>query len=410
MIGQLSPQQALISISATTTVNYYSSRLPSSATSGCSSSPNNLLSSLLSCPDGAPTVLGCEYSADVVIFYFLATTINVTAATVYYNVSPPYTLTNNLSSYYSSIAQALVPPPQTVGEGVGNAQTTVGLAFATPAIQYQEVFSESVDLNYSTLVTFFPPTAYMEATIDEIDITYYCYGTLAGSTFNSSLETELAPTAYFISAPLPISDSLWGNRSAMANLPEAITTEAPAFDAVFHSENPDLPWCTGSLNGYPSPLVVVNQLTTTIGSAASEGASSGASQPLNTGNAGPSASFGSSTSSDSSTTSGPSGSSGSPGSLEFSSSADSSCSSYPPSSSTDIGDYITSGIGGFWGSKTATSWAFTGLTASQTINGTATGYTGLMATGGANGIIVVDRTVVIMRWLCGLAIGTIVVM
>jgi len=111
MIGQLSPKQALMSISATTTVHYNCSRLPSSTPSGCSSTTNSILSSLLSCPDGAPTVLDCEYSADVVILYFLPTTINVIAATVYYDVSPPYTLTNNLSSYYSSIAHALVPPP-----------------------------------------------------------------------------------------------------------------------------------------------------------------------------------------------------------------------------------------------------------------------------------------------------------
>ena len=239
----------------------------------------------------------------------------------------------------------------------------------------------------------------MEATIDEIDITYYCYGTLAGSTFNSSLETELAPTVYFITAPLPISDSLWGNGSALANLPEVITTEVPAFDVVFHSENPDLPWCTDSLNGYPSPLVIVNQLITTIGSAASEGASSGASQPLNMGNAGPSVSFGSSTSSGSST---------SPESST--SSADSSCSSCSSSPSAGVGDYIMSGIGGFWGNNTATAWAFVRPTANQTTNGTATGYTGLLATGAANGIIVGDRMVVIMSWLCGLVIGTMMVM
>ena len=406
--------------SATTTAYYNSSRSPSPTYIDYSPTTNSGLSSLLSCPDGAPTVLDCQYSADVVVFYFLPTTINVTAATVYNNASPPYTVTNNLSSYYSSIAYALVPAPQTSGEGTGTAQTTVGLAFNTPEVQYQEVFSASADLSYSTPVTLVPPTAYMEATIDGVDITYYCHGTQSGSTFSSTFETEVAPTVYFMFASLPSSNSLWGNQSAMANLPEAILTTVPSFDAVFHSENPDLPLCTGNLNGYPSPMVVVNQLTATVGAAAQQGAISSAGLPANTGLSGSLGSSDSSTISDSPDWAGSSGPSRSPGSWDSADPNPTAANGQPisvsngnivvspVSTSTGVGVYIVSGLGDPPSGNTATTYTSFGSIATRTANGTATGYSGPLWTGGANGGI--SDMVVITSWLCGLAIGIIVVM
>jgi hypothetical protein len=76
--------------------------------------------------------------ADVSIPYWLPTTVTVTAATVYYNVSNgtmhPSTVTNNLASYYSSIATALVPTAQRQGEGPWAPVVTVDLVFGTTKV------------------------------------------------------------------------------------------------------------------------------------------------------------------------------------------------------------------------------------------------------------------------------------
>src|SRR5438046_1543022 len=82
--------------------------------------------------------VSCEFIADVAIPYWLPTTITVTAATIYYSVSDgttsANTVTRNLTSYYSSIATALVPTPQRFPEGPWTEITTVDLVFGTTGV------------------------------------------------------------------------------------------------------------------------------------------------------------------------------------------------------------------------------------------------------------------------------------
>jgi hypothetical protein len=94
------------------------------------------------CPQGYTTQsVSCLYSADVSIPYWLPTTVTVTAATVYYAVSDGTTRTNtvtrNLTSYYSSIATALVPTAQTEGAGPWLGISTVDLVFGTTEVDGQ---------------------------------------------------------------------------------------------------------------------------------------------------------------------------------------------------------------------------------------------------------------------------------
>jgi hypothetical protein len=94
---------------------------------------------------------------------------------------------------------------------------------------------------------------------DEYWLTYDCVGMSSGKLFSEATSTYF-PIAATLAAALPASDSDWQNLTASEN--EIITT-APFFDSMLHSIYPQWPLCTGTMDGFPQPKVVVDALTTT---------------------------------------------------------------------------------------------------------------------------------------------------
>jgi len=304
-----------------TSYSYYNSSTSSITTSSTASTPTPVCTSGMSCPvtcaSGTAYLIECDYQADIVIPYWLPTTITVTAATVYYNGTTAYTVTNNLTSYYSSIASALVPTAQREDAGPWAGQTTVDLVFGTTEAQYYTYYGTSTSVDPTAYATFTAGTAYMLANIDGLfDIYYYCSGTSAGTTFSDqnlvAVSITLPPEEAIIVA-LPTNDPLWGDPASMSALSNEVFTTVPALNSAIASLNPGFPSCNGALDGFPSPKVVVNALTATVGTPAwsstaqPQGAGSNAPQPAQTGSAG-TGGYGTTGSGDPPANSGPSGS------------------------------------------------------------------------------------------------------
>jgi hypothetical protein len=91
------------------------------------------------------------------------------------------------------------------------------------------------------------------------NITYDCVGTVYGEMISEATSTAF-PIVATVAVGLPTNIPAWQNLTA--SKVEIIAT-APFFDTVLHSLYPDWPLCTGTMDGFPQPKVVVEALTTT---------------------------------------------------------------------------------------------------------------------------------------------------
>lgn len=249
-----------------------------------------------------------------------------------------------------------MPSAQREDAGPWAGQTTVDLVFGTTEAQYYTYYGNSTSVDSTAFTTFTAGTAYMSANIDgSFGIDYYCSGTSAGTTFSELGEVEVSvtlPAGGVIVVALPADDPLWGDESSMEDLSNEVFTTVPELNSAIASLNPGLPWCNGALDGFPSPKVVVNQLTATVGppawsaTAQPQSISSNTPQPAQTGSAG-TGGYGPTGSGDAPGNSGPSGSSGA--SHDASTGAGSGYGSDPASSSgsgSGSGSNGRSGAGG----------------------------------------------------------------
>jgi len=269
------------------------------------------------------------------IIYWLPT-VTITAATVYYNVSDgttfTHTITQNMTAHYESLAISLVPPAETRDcDEYGCPVSNISLLISGTTAPY--VYTKFA-YNRTTLVTTTMLTAgtnYLWMNVfpedivelefndimasDGFDVFFACVTTEDGEAETSTLMwSPFAATDLGVETIVPVPPSYTSlDNSGMTTYDFQQTFSIPEFaSAALQGLFPyfsNISRCTAVGGGFPTPMVVVSELTTTISPTA--GPTSSPVQPASVAASGSQPSRTSSYTSSSSTTgSGSNGNSG----------------------------------------------------------------------------------------------------